>query len=727
MSFVQKPPSTENSKPYAEVYLSGLPRFFSWSISHEIPAQPGDLVAVNFRGKSRRGLVITRHTNAPLGRIQPISAIIEPQFLPKASLALAHFVSEHYHCPLPKVLGIFLPPKWDQAHFWETTTALELVDADFAPSSAGQKKLLSYWESDPSKVIPLSEFSAEISAATIRRLCQKGVVKKVTQRADVSSSAQIPKEFGATLSAAQKQALESILADERPSLLWGVTGSGKTEVYQALMSRLWQKDPTAQALLLVPEIALTKQLISRFEAAFGISVGVCHSQITPKNKRQLFQKILRGKLRLVIGARSAITLPFQNLQCLILDEAHEWTYKSEQSPRYRTTALAEYWKHCQPSLKLVLGSATPRAEVWYQAQSKQYQLVQLPEPFFRGKKPQISLLNLRTQPFMERDSLLSPALKEKLEQVVKAEEQAVLFLNRRGWNGCSLCRVCGAFSDCPHCDTHLTFHRFGLHGGLTCHLCGYSEPLPEKCPQCQAKPWREERNFGTQQVENELRKIFPEVPILRADADTITHHRHFEALLRQLESPGPAILLGTQMISKGLDLPRVSMVGILLADIGLGLPFFRSQERVWQLMMQVIGRSGRRGQATEVVIQTLRPNDPVFNFLSVEQAQAFLEQELAHRQKFGWPPFGELARVLFQSPEQHTAESEAQTYAQKIRELKLWNGHVFCAPQLTLRLQGQYRFQVILRSAETGLTHLALKTIPPPPKAVIDIDPEAAV
>lgn len=428
-----------------------------------------------------------------------------------------------------------------------------------------------------------------------------------------------------------------LLPPNEPSvaLLHGVTGSGKTLVYLKLIDEVLKQGKSA--LILVPEIALTPQLMGKFISCFGDRVAVMHSMLTATERYDAWKRIRKGDAQVVVGTRSAVFVPMQNLGLMILDEEQEASYKSEQTPKYHAREVA-HWRCVKEHALLLLGSATPSVETMYQAEQGKYHRFSLSQRYNRQAMPEVSIVDMKQELRQGRGDVIGQVLAQALQEVVERGEQAVLFLNRRGAHKMVTCGECGQVPDCPRCSVHLTYHS--ANGRLMCHYCGHSHRLPDRCPNCGGLFHL--MGAGTQKVEEELRERLPGVPVIRMDADTVTAVRTHARILSEFEQTKGSILVGTQMVAKGLDFPRVTLAGIVAADQSLYLDDFRAAERTFSLLTQVVGRAGRGAYSGRAVIQTFTPEHEVIQCAAQQDYQQFYQQEIAFRRMNGLPPFSDL-------------------------------------------------------------------------------------
>lgn len=479
------------------------------------------------------------------------------------------------------------------------------------------------------------------SMPTIRSLQKSGILtleeEEQFRRVEVSP---LPPAEPVVLNAEQQRALDGLdaLAREEKAaaaLLYGVTGSGKTQVYLQLIQRTLERGKSA--MLLVPEIALTPQLLRLFTAHFGDDVAVLHSSLRAGERYDEWKRVRAGLAHVVIGTRSAVFAPVKQLGLLILDEEQESTYKSENTPRYHTAEIAKY-RCVKHNALLLLGSATPSVESFYQAEQGRYHLFTLKHRYNEQALPEVLLADRKEELKAGRGGTLSLLLKQELEKNIQAGEQSILLLNRRGANRMLICGLCGHTFECPRCSVHLTYHS--ANGRLMCHHCGYSEPKPMACPACGGR--LELVGAGTQRAEEELQEAFPGVEILRMDTDTVSAAQSHDRLLTRFRERRIPILLGTQMVAKGLDFEHVTLVGVLDADQGLYVDDYRANERTFSLLTQVIGRSGRGSRKGRAVLQTWTPEHEIITLAAQQDYDSFYRQEIVQRRLRGVPPFAHL-------------------------------------------------------------------------------------
>lgn len=514
----------------------------------------------------------------------------------------------------------------------------------------------------------------------------------------------------------------------KPILLYGITGSGKTELYLRTVAETIENG--RQAIVLVPEISLTIQTIQRFQARFGEKVGLQHSRLSPGEQYDTWQRVRAGLISVVIGPRSALFMPFSNPGLVVIDECHDDSFYHDAQPNYHAVDLARKYMDIAGGLCL-LGSATPSVEQFYLAQKGDWQLLHLSKRIIsqppnlpansrnnivaphgiafgdeakEGELPEVFIVDMRAELRNGNRSIFSQKLQSRLAHTLAHNQQAILFLNRRGTATYVFCRDCGAAVKCPRCDIALTYHQFetkeGANESLICHRCGYHRQMPKRCPQCGSTQIRQ-FGIGTEKVETEVKKLFPQARCLRWDFDTTRVKGAHEIILNQFANHQADILIGTQMLAKGLDLPSVTLVGIVLAEVGLNLPDYRAAERTFQLITQVAGRAGRGRIKGEVILQTYIPDHYAIMTAASQDYEAFYKQELEMRRIIQYPPFSQILRLEYRHTNQKKVEMEAQRMAEEVRswmekELIQSIRLVGPLPCFYQRVGGFYRWQVIL-------------------------------
>lgn len=686
---------------YCEVYLRGVQGIFSWETTESLSV--GARVVVKFRNRKKIGIVLSVSGEKPDFATKPIEEIWDDQFVSEKYIDIAKQIAHDTFSTIEKVMSLMVPEKFLQKKdpvvrdvFYSLAQSSNSKPPDFELKVRGKKQLQAIAMLQKQKRVSAEELRKHISLATIKGLIEKGIV--------IEEKGAIKNIFNGTrvarpsfdLTPSQQKAFDDIQQSQKPTLLFGVTGSGKTEIYKKLAADLIEQDPTAQILFLLPEIALTSQLIAEFYAVFGKRLAVWHSKLSEGEKIQEYERIRTGEAQILIGTRSAVFVPLQNPKLVILDEEHEWTFKNEFSPRYWThdvvQTIAE--KH---TAQLLFGTATPRLESYEKCEKGEWHSIVLSERVLDVKMPSIQFIDLVNEGKKGNHSPISEALAFEIEEMLKNKKQIVLFLNKRGYSGSTLCKSCGRNFECPHCSHNMKMHQRGTLRTFICHVCGHMERFPEKCPDCGAVDFAF-KGWGTQMVEKILKEQFSGIRIFRADADSVSGKHDFDQLMNRFHNYEADILLGTQMIAKGLDFERVQLVGVILADVGLGLPDFRSEERVFQILTQVSGRAGRRTKQGHIIIQTFQPKEKIFEYVLNHDSPGFLEWQKEIREASQMPPFGEIAKITFSDVKKEIAFKNAKSFYEHLKKNALKDILIHFAPAFFPRTHNRYHFHVFIRT-----------------------------
>ncbi len=490
----------------------------------------------------------------------------------------------------------------------------------------------------------------------------------------------------------QQNALDSInLNSEDTYLIHGVTGSGKTEVYIELIKRVVSNNK--KAIMLVPEISLTAQIVNKFYTHFGNDVAIFHSGLSNGEKYDEYLKILRDEVHIVVGTRSAIFTPLTNLGIIIIDEEHSETYKQDSNPRYHSLDMATF-RSKYNHVPIILGSATPSLESMARALKGVYKYISMPNRIGTSKLPKVEIIDMAEE-MKKRNIIFSSTLKERIEDRLTKKEQIIILLNRRGYSTVISCKSCGYTYKCPHCDITLTYHK--TSNNLRCHYCGYTVFKGEECPECKEKALAD-YGLGTEKLEQEIKKIFPSARVVRMDADTTTNKGAHEDIINRFKNHEYDILLGTQMISKGLNFPLVTLVGVINADATLNIPDFRSGERTFALLSQVAGRAGRNELAGEVILQTFNPDNFTLNCVKEHDFMKFYKYEMSNRHKLDYPPYYFITSIKIASKDYDVASKEI-IKVKKYLEQNLSKETIILGPTTAsqFKINNIYRFQIILK------------------------------
>ncbi|MGB3153485.1 MAG: primosomal protein N' [Chitinophagaceae bacterium] len=528
----------------------------------------------------------------------------------------------------------------------------------------------------------------------------KGLIEKkilLTEKRTVDRIHYLPKnvQIDFELTGVQQKALEQTrqqLQAKPVCLLHGVTSSGKTNIYIKLIEEYIKNGK--QALYMLPEIALTSQIIRRLQKHFGGYIGIYHSKFSPNERVEIWNKVKNGELRVILGARSSVFLPFQNLGLIICDEEHDTSYKQQEpAPRYNGRDAAIYFASLFHA-KTLLGSGTPSVESYYNATTGKYGLVELMQRYGDLKLPPIEIID--TRKIMQKDRskvVLSPQLVEAVNEVMARGKQVILFQNRRGYSPYQVCSTCGWIPQCKYCDVSLTFHK--LTNKLICHYCGSTYPPVHTCAACGSDKFMQ-RNFGTEKIEEQLQETFPDAKVARMDIDTVRGKNAHDVLIQQFEQKRIDILVGTQMVVKGLDFDNVDLVGILDADGLLHFADFRVNERAFQLMEQVSGRAGRKEETGKVLVQTSQPTHPVLQFVQQHDYKLMFAEDLKKRKEFFYPPFSRIIHISFKHKIKDVVERAAQVYAEALK-IKYSQFLVGPAEPVVGRIRNQYLMELLLK------------------------------
>jgi len=669
------------------------------TLTYKIPealkesAQLGSIVEVPLRNRKIRGVIAKFHEHEPTYKTKDILEVsAKAPHLKPWQIELLFWMSDYYFCPPFKVLKLFFP------------------------TSITKKKKLIEW-------VPHEE--------------------------------ELQSNKNLTLTPDQEKAVQTILTtDKQTILIHGITGSGKTEIYRRIAENALQKgqksaaDGTAskdnqQVLILVPEITLTPQTFQNFQQEFGDNIAILHSQLTAKQKENYWYRIFHGETKIIIGSRSALFAPFKNLGAIIIDEEHETSYKQDQAPRYHAKDIALKMAKLL-NIKVILGSATPSMESYYEAKQGNYELIELKQRIQYSKTattslPQVTIVDLREEIKKKNYSIFSEILAQKIQQKLTKNEQTILFLNRRGAASAVLCRECGHIEKCEQCDVALTYHKHMQIEALNmpaerliCHHCGIIKKVPVTCPNCRSHFIRY-IGLGTQKIQEAALTDYPTARILRADRDTIQNHHSFENIYNAFKNHEADILIGTQMIGKGLHLPQVNLVGVVLADLSLTIPDFRSAERTFQILTQVAGRSGRQGSTGEVIIQTYLPDHYAIQAASHHDYEKFFEQEMEIRKSFHYPPFNKLLKITVVDEKPEKAQHKAKMLFQKLNgenltpEMQNMPTIITLYPAFIHKLQNKYRWNILLTGQNPSLllkrVQKTYEELINDPSLRIDVDP----
>jgi len=728
---------------FAEIIIdiahAEVDRLFTYRIPEELPVQVGHHVLVPFgHGNAQKEgfvLSVSETTDATVA-LKYILRIIEPYpVLLEEQIELAYWMQKSYHCLLVDALRLMIPAQLRGGRVHEKIERTVMLSNAMAPeemlqslcSKDGKPRAAKQYEvvrllAESGLEMSVSDINAFLpnSSAAISALIKRGYLVEsghVTfRRPDTGNNC---KDISVQPNASQQSAVDAVSTamqngNAETLLLHGVTGSGKTEVYLRCIESCLALGK--EAIVLVPEISLTPQTVGRFRARFSDQIAVIHSRLSAGERFDEWRRIRLGHAKVAVGARSAVFAPFEHLGLIIIDEEHEGSYQSEITPRYHAAEIAAH-RSLSCRAPLLLGSATPSLLTYFRAESGRYRLLELPERVMERPMPDVEVIDMRDEFLSGNNSIFSGRLIEQLRTCIEQGHQAMLFLNRRGYSTFVSCRACGTVIQCPNCDISMTYHKNDGH--LRCHFCGASAPVPTKCPSC-GKPYIKYFGIGTEQVEEQLHAVFPDVASLRMDTDTMRKKGAYEQTLAQFGSGKAQVLIGTQMIAKGHDFPNVTLVGVVAADASLCIPDYRSTERTFQLLTQIAGRAGRDDYPGKVIIQTYSPNHPAICFAQDHDYRSFYRYELSERRGALFPPYTLFLRLLFSGTDEATLAESGERYGRALeaalRETLGSDGEqdllmLTCSPAPIKRKQGSYRYQVLIKLLRTKRTAAALRTV----------------
>lgn len=707
---------------YAEVIINSdaieIDRPFTYKVKEELL----DIIEVGHRVKVPFG-VKNKPTEAfVLGlkcegienvkKIKYISSILDDiPILTRDDLKLVDFLRENYLCKYIDAIRTIIPSGLSKGIKNKKKTVIVFnkeLDGKFKDKDNYVKivNLIKEKDGELTKSEIINDYS--LSSYSLNKLIENGYLlteDRVVYRYNTRSYIEESKNV---LNDEQKNAFNKMLnSDKKGFLLKGVTGSGKTEVYMNLVGETLKEGKSA--IVLVPEISLTPQMIERFKGRFGKNVALFHSKLSQGERFDEWYRIKRGEARLVVGARSAIFLPLDNPGIIIIDEEHENTYKSEQNPKYSTKEVAKFLSEIK-GCKYILGSATPSIETYYEALNGKLELVEIKNRVRNRPLPQMEIVDMREELKSRNLSLLSRSLYNEMKDALEKKEQIILFLNRRGFSSFVSCRSCGYVFKCPECDLSMTYHK---NGYLICHYCGRAQREQKVCPECGSK-YVKFFGAGTQRVEEEVKKYFPKARVMRMDVDTTRNKDSHENIYNAFKCGEGDILIGTQMVSKGLDFKNVTLVGVLAADISLNIPDYRSSERTYQIITQVAGRAGRGEKKGKVVIQTYTPNNLSLQYAIENNYNDLYNEEIKVRKIMNYPPFSTIFLINAISKDEGKLKEFMNKVGESLRKLLDSREDIQIlgpVPCIITKLKDNYRWQIIIKGNLDNKLKLKIKDI----------------
>lgn len=694
-------------KLYAEVIINSealeIDRPFTYKVPEEFnnEIKIGQIVKVPFGkgNKTSEGFILNLKNDDNIKfKTKNIAAIlVKDPVIDEDDINLIEFLREKTLCKYIDAFRLLIPVGIMKGAKAKKKRVIVLKNEDLSniKNPDGYKKIVEFFKTNSGKYTK-SELINEhsISQYKLNKLIENEVLSIEEESVFRYNDRVYNKDSAKTLTIEQENIIrEYINSDDKMFLLKGVTGSGKTEVYMKLVERVLLEGKSA--IILVPEIALTPQMIERFKGRFGVNVALFHSKLSDGERFDEWFRIKEGKAKVIVGARSAIFLPAKNLGLIIIDEEHENTYKSEQNPKYQTKEVAEYLSELK-GCKVILGSATPSIETYYRALTGEMKLLELNSRVDNKAMPPMKVIDMRNELKGGNKSLFSRELFIAIQERLKRKEQIILFLNRRGFSTFVSCRSCGYVFKCDECDISMTYHKNGL---LICHYCGKTKREPRECPKCHSK-YVKFFGAGTQRVEEEVKKYFNNAGILRMDVDTTRDKHSYERIYNTFKNGEADILIGTQMVSKGLDFKNVTLVGILAADMSINIPDYRAAERTFQIITQVAGRAGRGDKQGEVLIQTYTPQHYSLQYAVNYDYEGFYEKEFTVRAMMKYPPFGKLLLINGTSKKEELLKNFMHKITMMIKPLVencLDIEILGPIPCMISKVKENYRWQIVIK------------------------------
>lgn len=672
----------------------------------------GQRVLVPFGKISKEGYIveITDHSNLEEGKLKTIISALEPfAVIKEDQLELAKFMKQKFHTGMCDAIRLFLPAQMRSGKVKELIKiTCQITDEQSA------KNYLTLVRKNATSIISIinellskgslsqAELNKKYNPSSLKKLINDGIVetREIVIRRKPYNLVSTEIKEGVTLTETQQKVVDRITGENNIFLLHGVTGSGKTEVYMHCMQKVLSQGKTG--IMLVPEISLTPQVLSNFRSRFGDNVAILHSGLSSGERFDEWQRILLGEAQIVIGARSAIFAPLSNIGLIVIDEEHDNSYYSDSNPRYNTIEVAK--KRAELSgASLVLGSATPSLTSYHNAMTGEYQLLEMKERINKKALPPLKIIDMGNEIRNGNTGIFSNALKEALVKTINEKNQAMLFLNRRGYSSFLMCKKCGFVAKCETCDVSLVYHKF--ENALKCHYCGNRYKVFTECPNC-GNTELSTGAIGTQRVVSELNELLPGVTVARMDNDTTKTKDSHLKILSDFRSGKTQILVGTQMIAKGHDFPSVTLVGIIDADVSLYQSSYTASEQTFSLITQVAGRAGRADKAGEIYLQTYVPRHYTYRLASFYDYPAFYKKEINLRKTTNYPPFTKIIRILFTSERENLAKETAKVYYDRVKQLQDANKDKFVYLGVMKspigKIQNKYRIQILMRLTLDG-------------------------
>ena len=708
---------------YAEIILNSeaieIDRPFTYKVplDMEEKVKVGQIVKVPFGARSKpvEGFILDLKAEEEMKVSFKMKNILsvenEEPIITEDDLKLINFLREEYLCKYIDAIRLLIPVGILKGAKSKSRNVIVFIDDNLEKikNKDGYIETIDFIKRNTGKYTK-TELSKDhgLSIYKLNKLIEHGLIKSEEEIVFRYNTREYNKYVQKNLTLEQSMAIKAIEeSEENLILLKGVTGSGKTEVYMRIVEKTLKEGKSA--IVLVPEIALTPQMIERFKGRFGSNVALFHSKLSDGERFDEWYRVKEGKASLIIGARSAIFLPAKNLGLIIIDEEHENTYKSDQNPKYQTKEVAEYIAKLK-GCKVILGSATPTIESYYRAISGEMKLVELNCRVDNRPMPEMTLVDMREELRSGNKSIFSRRLYVSMKEKLEKGEQIILFLNRRGFSTFVSCRSCGYVFQCEDCDISMTYHKNGF---LVCHYCGKTKQQPNLCPKCGSK-YVKFFGAGTERVEEEVRRYFKNAKILRMDIDTTRAKDSHEKIYNAFKVGEADILIGTQMVSKGLDFPNVTLVGILAADMSLNIPDYRAAEKSFQIITQVAGRAGRGDKEGEVIVQTYTPEHYSLQYAKKYNYEGFYEKEFTIRAMMGYPPFGRILLINGTGKNENELKNQMIYLGKRVKEKAEEFGGLEVlgpTPCIIYRIKENYRWQIIVKGEFSAKFSKSIKDI----------------
>ena len=690
-----------------DILNSNVDKVFDYIIPENIDVKKGNRVFVPFANRQIEGIVIDlkEKSNIEKNKLKSITKVLETlPSITEEMLDLMYFMQSKYHILLADALRLFIPAELRRGTVNEKLISYIYINPkiDYEKTieninKRAFKQLAALEFLKKEKNCSLTKLNKQYGQNAIKKLLDDGIllIEKINKRRIPYENINDDKEKNIILTSKQKQAIE-IIENNSPDkfLLFGVTGSGKTEIYLNRIQNALNNGKSA--IMTVPEIALTPQIMSIFRTRFGDKVALIHSGLSAGERFDEWNRLRKGEAKIAVGARSAIFAPLKNVGVIIMDEQHEQSYISENAPRYDTKDIANYrskYNNCS----LIMGSATPLVESYYNALKGDYKLIEIAERI-NGEMPEIDIIDMRREVIAGNNSVFSSQLKDKITEELNKGNQIMLFINRRGYSPVVICSECGYIAKCSNCDVTLNYHK--AEKQLKCHYCGSKYEMLDVCPKCNSDKIRKS-GAGTQKVCDELKNLYPNARILRMDNDTTRNKESHLNIIKKFANKQADIMVGTQMIAKGHDFPFVTLVGILDADLSLYFADYRSVERTFSLITQVSGRAGRAEKKGEVILQTHTPNHYVYRQIIDYDYKGFYKREISLREAAKYPPFSKVIRIMSISENEQTAKEAIKSIYDKVKIVKQNNKDAFIYLNVmkspVKRIKNKFRYQVLAR------------------------------